>query len=81
MAMPQATEAPAKLTGVEMMIRSLIKLIGIKPEELLQPLAEIRDKVVEFDGRLDRLERQQKAIAADIEAIKSCLQTRSNPNG
>ena len=55
-----------KLSGMEMMIRSLVKMAGINPADLLQPLAEIRDKVVGFDARLAAMER-------DIAAIKAYL--------
>lgn len=49
-------------SGMEMMIKSVLKMIGIKPEDILGPLSQMRDMFQDANTRLDRIEKRQIAI-------------------
>jgi len=62
-------------TGAEHLIRMVLKMIGIKPEQILEPLAQIRDIAVNADIRLTKLQ-------TEIETLKQLLQEKRNePRG
>jgi hypothetical protein len=49
-------------TGTEMLIKSVLKMIGIKPEDILGPLGQMRDMFQSANSRLDLIERRQFLI-------------------
>ena len=52
------------LNGAEMLIKNVLKMMGVKPEDILGPLAQIRDTVVGADKRLAQVESDLAAIKA-----------------
>lgn len=49
-------------SGTEMMLKTILKFLGIKPEHIVEPLTQIRDITLDADARLKRLEAQNLAI-------------------
>lgn len=42
--------------ATELMIKRLLQFVGIKPEQILEPLSNIRDIAVDANNRLARIE-------------------------
>lgn len=62
------------MSGAEMLIKNVLKMLGVKAEDILGPLAQIRDKVLDADTRMNKMQ-------ADIEAIKKHLNVKDAYNG
>ena len=49
--------------ATELMIKRLLQFVGIKPEQILEPLSQIRDIAVDANNRLARIEAKVDALS------------------
>ncbi|HET8707110.1 MAG TPA: hypothetical protein VFM46_12480 [Pseudomonadales bacterium] len=53
----------------EKMLEMVIKMLGISPQEVNNAINAGKSKLVEFDARFARVERQQASILAKLDQI------------
>ena len=68
-------------TGMEMVVSNLIRMLGIKPEHLMEPLKDMADRIKSFDARLAKIEADQAEIKHMLRHLSAPVNTMEQING
>jgi hypothetical protein len=65
-------------TGSEMLIKSVLKMLGIKAEDILTPLSQIRDTIAGADKRLSTVLDELVIMRAEFNVMAQRLERIEN---